>query len=99
MKKIMSTKPSAETSTIELKISKEHKETLEKAAAMTELSLNDYIIHYALVTAREHIVSYGKTVLSDRDREIFMAALENPPELNPKLKAAIDKYRKKYELG
>ncbi|WP_017716208.1 type II toxin-antitoxin system TacA family antitoxin [Kamptonema formosum] len=83
----------SQETTIELKISEEHKETLEKAAAMTGLSLNDYVVHQALTAAMDHIASYGKMVLSDRDREIFMAALENPSELNPRLKAAIKSYR------
>lgn len=31
--------------TIDMKISESHKKTLEKAAAMTGLSLNEYVIH------------------------------------------------------
>ena len=81
---------------IELEISEERKETLEKAAAMTELSLNDYVVHYALVAAMEHIASHGKMALANSDREVFMAALENPPEPNEALKAAIKQHQEKY---
>ncbi|MBW4510188.1 MAG: DUF1778 domain-containing protein [Scytonematopsis contorta HA4267-MV1] len=87
--------PNPET-TLELKISKEHKERLEKAAAITGLSLNNYVIHQALNAAIEHIESYGKMVLSERDSEIFLAALENPPLPNEALKAAIKEHCEEY---
>ncbi|MGK7902386.1 MAG: DUF1778 domain-containing protein [Hormoscilla sp.] len=92
----MSVTTKSKKTKIELEISSERKEMLEKAAAMTELSLNDYVVHYALVAAMEHIASHGKMVLADRDREVFMAALENPPEPNEALKAAIEKHQEKY---
>lgn len=66
----MSTPIETKATQIELTISEEHKETLEKAAALTGLSLNDYVIHQALSAAMEHTASYGKMVLSDRDRDI-----------------------------
>ncbi len=37
-----------------------------------------------------------KIVLSDRDWEIVTSALENPPEPNEALKAAIKEHQKKY---
>ncbi|MEC4891426.1 MAG: DUF1778 domain-containing protein [Oscillatoria sp. PMC 1051.18] len=87
--------PTNETS-ITLKLSSEHIERLEKAAAMTGLSLNDYIIHQALIAAIEDIANYDRMVLSDRDRDIFMEALENPPKANEALKAAIKEHQEKY---
>ena len=75
----MSVTAKTKNTKIELSISSEGKETLSKAAAMMELSLNDYVVHYALVAAMEHIASHGKMVLADRDREVFMAALITPP--------------------
>ena len=82
--------------TIELNLTYEQKDTLEKAAAIAGLSLTDYVIHQALIAGMEHIASYGKMVLNERDREIFMAALDNPPEPNEALKAAIKEHQAKY---
>ena len=82
--------------TIELNLTPEQKNTLEKAAAITGLSLTDYVIHQALSAGMEQIASYGKMVLADRDREIFMAALDNPPEQNEALKSAIKDHQEKY---
>ncbi|MEC4986612.1 MAG: DUF1778 domain-containing protein, partial [Oscillatoria sp. PMC 1076.18] len=64
--------------------------------AMTGLSLHDYIIHQALNSAIEDIANYDRMVLSDRDRDIFMEALENPPKANEALKAAIKEHQEKY---
>lgn len=38
-------------------------------------------------------------VLCDRDRDLFMSVMQNPPELKGKLKSAIHKYREKYHEG
>ncbi|MEH2415974.1 hypothetical protein [Nostoc sp.] len=38
-------------------------------------------------------------VLCDRDRDLFMSVMQNPPELKGKLKSAIHKYRQKYHKG
>ncbi|MFB2836201.1 DUF1778 domain-containing protein [Floridanema evergladense] len=34
--------------------------------------------------------------LSEKDWKIVTSAIENPPELNPKLKAAIKRYKEEY---
>ena len=34
-------------------------------------------------------------VLSDRDRDIFLAMIENPPEPNEALKKAVQEYKKR----
>ena len=69
-----------ETISITLNISQEHKQNLEKAAAVTGLTLNDYIIHQALIAAMEHVVFYDKIVRSETEKDLFMAALKNPHE-------------------
>ncbi|MCC5609860.1 hypothetical protein LC612_24545 [Nostoc sp. CHAB 5834] len=38
-------------------------------------------------------------VLCDRDRDLFISVMQNPPELKAKLKSAIHKYRQKYGKG
>lgn len=92
----MSTPTDTKETSIILSLSLEHKERLEKAAAMTGLSLIDYIIHQALIAAMQHIASHEKMILSERDMDLFMATLENPPQPNEALKAAIKNHQKKY---
>jgi uncharacterized protein (DUF1778 family) len=35
--------------------------------------------------------------LSEADWEIVISAMENPPEINPKLKQAIERYKQQYQ--
>jgi uncharacterized protein (DUF1778 family) len=46
--------------------------------------------------AKQEIEASERLVLSDRDRDLFMSMMENPPELKGNLKTAIKKYRAKY---
>ena len=92
----MSPSANSQETTIELKISLINKEKLEKAAAITGLDLSDYVIHQALIAALEHIETYGKMILSERDSEIFLAALENPPSPPEALKAAVKEHLEEY---
>lgn len=87
----------SQETTIELKLSEDHKKILEKAAAKKCMTLSEYLLDLALNAATEEIPEPESIVLSERDWEIFVSALENPPELNPRLKAAIKRYREEYE--
>ncbi|MBD2181714.1 DUF1778 domain-containing protein [Planktothrix sp. FACHB-1355] len=49
-----------------------------------------------LPPAREKIDSHQRLVLSERDRDLFMSVMENPPALKGKLKSAIKQYKDKY---
>lgn len=93
----MSTSSEAKITQIEITLNEEQKQTLEKAAAMKCLTLNEYLLGLAINAATEEIPEPESIVLSESDWEIFASALENPPELNPRLKAAIQKYKDEYE--
>ena len=84
-------------SRLDLRITKEQKELLERAAAIRGVSLSDYTLLHLLPIAREEVNHHERLVLSNRDRELFLSTMENPPKLKGKLKAVIQKYRDKYE--
>lgn len=42
------------------------------------------------------VVFQESLILSNRDRDIVLSTLENPPELNATLKSAIKRFRNKY---
>jgi len=86
-----------QTSTLEITINQEQKELLEKAATLWDLSLSEYLLEVALNLAQELPLKPEPIVLSEPNWEIVTSAIENPPELNSKLKAAIERYRQKYE--
>ncbi|KYC38294.1 hypothetical protein WA1_38850 [Scytonema hofmannii PCC 7110] len=93
----MSTSSEVKTTQIEITLNEEQKQTLEKAAAMRCLTLSEYLVELAINAATEEIPEPESMVLSEQDWEIFVSAIENPPELNPRLKAAIQKYKNESE--
>ncbi len=92
----MSTTTKTKTTTIELTLTEEELETLKKAAALRFLSVNEYLLEVGLKVAEEPLPPPEEIILSERDWEIFVSALENPPEPKEALKAAFKKHQEKY---
>ena len=92
----MSETSKAKDSRIDLRVTQEQKELLERAAALKGVSLSAYTLFYVLPVAKQDVDSHERLVLSNRDRDLFMSVMENPPELKGKLKSAIKNYREKY---
>ena len=71
------------------------KERIEKAAIVSGLTVTDFAINALANTADEVLEKHHNRILSDRDRDIFLDMLENPPEPNEALLAAVQEYRKR----
>jgi uncharacterized protein (DUF1778 family) len=94
----MSETSSAKDCRIDLRVTQEQKELLERAASLKGISLSAYTLFHVLPVAKQDIDANERLVLSNLDRDLFMSVMENPPELKGKLKSAIHKYRQKYDL-
>lgn len=92
----MAESPQLKDSRLDLRVSLEQKELLERAAAIKGVSLSAYTLSLLLPAARQDIDNHDKLVLSNSDRNLFLSVLENPPQLKGKLKSAIEKYQEKY---
>ena len=92
----MSETSSVKNSRIDLRITKEQKAILEQAASIKGVSLSAYTLLHLLPLAQKEIEDREKLTLSNRDRDKFLAAIENPPQLQGKLKSAIANYQEKY---
>jgi uncharacterized protein (DUF1778 family) len=79
-------------SRIDLRVTKEQKALLEKAASIKGVSLSAYTLLHLLPLAQQEIENQEKLTLTNRDRDLFLASIDNPPELKGKLKLAIAKY-------
>ncbi|MEH2308757.1 MULTISPECIES: type II toxin-antitoxin system TacA family antitoxin [unclassified Nostoc] len=93
----MSETSSAKDCRIDLRVTQEQKELLERAASLKGISLSAYTLFHVLPVAKQDIDANERLVLSNLDRDLFMSIMENPPELKGKLKSAIHKYRQKYD--
>jgi len=71
---------------IDLRTSTQQKSTLERAAELKHISLSSYILSTSLKQAQIDLAENSTLVLSNRDRDLMMNALDNPPEPNEALK-------------
>lgn len=82
---------------IDLRVTPEQKELLERAAALQGVSLSAYTLFHLLPIAKQELDAHERLVLSDEDRDLFLSVLENPPPLKGSLKSAIQHYQQKYD--
>lgn len=73
-------------SRVDFRVSDVQKSLLEKAAEIKHLSLSSYILSSSIKQAEQDIAENEMLILSNRDRDLIMSALENPPEPNEALK-------------
>lgn len=92
----MSETSSTKDSRIDLRVTEQQKALLEKAASLRGISLSAYTLFHLLPLAQKDLESSEKLILSNQDRDLFLSILENPPQLQGKLKTAIKKYQDKY---
>lgn len=78
---------------ITARVSEEIRNRLAEAAAITGSTLNQFLVQAAIEKAQAIIEKERILRLSYKDAETFFEAMENPPEANERLKAAIKKYK------
>ena len=71
---------------IDLRTGAHQKSTLERAAELKHISLSSYILSTSLKQAQIDLTKNNTFVLSNRDRDLIMMALDKPPEPNDALK-------------
>ena len=67
---------------IDFRANSNQKTILERAAELKHVSLSSYVLTSSLKQAQFDLAENELIVLSNRDRELIMTALENPPEPN-----------------
>jgi uncharacterized protein (DUF1778 family) len=92
-----SSKTKTKVNRIDLRVNSEQKELLEKAASLKGLSLSAYLLSHGLEAAKAELEKHQKLVLSDRDRDLFLSLIVNPPEPNQSLKDAMKKFQQEFE--
>jgi uncharacterized protein (DUF1778 family) len=71
---------------IDLRANTNEKNLLERAAELKHISLSSYIISSSLKQAQLDLIENETLILSNKDRDLVMSVLENPPEPNEALK-------------
>lgn len=86
-----STLPASER--FSFRLESEKKQLIERAAAIRGLSLTDFAILTLCREAQEVLRSEHVLVLSDADRDAFLAALDNPPAPSAKALRAAERLK------
>lgn len=73
------------------------KQKLERAAIYTHKSLSEFVLNQALQAADEVIHEHETLALNAADWEVFLDALENPPEPGIKLKQAFAEHKNRVQ--
>ena len=76
----MQTSTPNESARINLRTSQELKDLIERAASMSGATASSFMLQSAADVARRMLAQQEVITLSDRDRDAFLKALDNPSE-------------------
>ena len=92
-------RPARKEERIDVRLDREAKVTIARAAALRHQSVSDFILSATLERCQEVIERANMIRLSEHESERFLAALANPPAPSPKLRKAVEKYQKALAKG
>ena len=71
---------------IDIRLSDEDKQIIEKAASCSRQSVSSYIISVVIKQAQQDLIDNETIYLSNEDRDFVLSLLENPGDPNENLK-------------
>lgn len=77
---------------LEVRVSVEQKELVQRAAALLGRSVSDFVLESAQRAAEEAIREHAIIMLSVQDSQAFAKAVLNPPPPSQRLRAAVARY-------
>jgi uncharacterized protein (DUF1778 family) len=83
------------TERTEARLRPDQKARIERAANLKGLSLSDFMVQNADEAAIKTIQQYESWTLDNRDRDLFIEALLNPPRPSARLRGAAARYKER----
>lgn len=71
---------------IDLRLNEEDKNLIEEAAAITNLSISQFMINIASERASEIVNHHRRLILNEHSWNLVQNAINNPPAVNNRLK-------------
>jgi uncharacterized protein (DUF1778 family) len=81
---------------IDVRLGREQKVFIERAAHIKGLTVTDFIIQNAVENAQKTIREHEAWILELPDAELFAAALAAPASITPRMAAAAERYKKEF---
>ena len=79
---------------LDVRLPEEKKRRIEQAASYLGQSVSAFTVATLVREAEEVVERFGMMQLSDRDRDAFLSALDNPPKPNARLRKAAKRHAK-----
>ena len=79
---------------IDLRVTRDQKEVLARAAVLSGLSMSSFLVAKGLNEAKKIVSKNESIVLTNRDRDLFYSLLKNPPKPNKNLVSLMKNHRK-----
>jgi len=76
---------------LEVTLTEDLQQLIHAAAAVSGRPINEFVIDAAAEASRRVLAGEPVTVLSDRDRDLFLELLEHPSEPNSTLRQAANR--------
>ncbi len=84
----------SQTARLDIRLDPDRKHLIEQAANLLGQSISAFTVSSAVREASEIVERFGALTLTDRDRDTFLAALDNPSKPNARLKKAFKAHDK-----
>ena len=85
-------KQETRTARIDARLPESVRGMIEKAASLQGRTLSEFVVSSARVAAEEAISQHETLQLKNADRERFIDALMNPPEVTPAMQRAAERH-------
>jgi uncharacterized protein (DUF1778 family) len=89
-------KESMRKARLEIRLNPQAKEKIEQAAVVSHQSLTDFVVTSLLRVSEEALERQRVIHLSNRDRDLFLAALEAEGRPNRALRKAAERFKRSY---
>lgn len=82
----------AHNTRLDVRLAADHKDLIERAAGILGQSVSAFTVSTLVREAGQVVEQLAALQLSDRDRDAFMSALDNPPEPSDRLRRAAKRH-------
>ncbi|HEY0367556.1 MAG TPA: DUF1778 domain-containing protein [Pyrinomonadaceae bacterium] len=90
-------KKSARAARLDIRLNAQAKEQIEQAAVVSHQSVTDFVVTSLLRASEEALERQQMIRLTNRDRDLFLAALEADVHPNRALRKAAERFKRSYQ--
>lgn len=82
---------------LDLRLSLANRDVIEQAASFSGQTLSEFVVSSSLQNARKIMVEQERLILTDRERDLFLKALDDSTPPNKALRDAAKRFNARYK--